>query len=136
MKKLLLITFGFLTFSLFSQEGSVIIMPKIMKKKEVRLIIKEKNNSELDKLITKSKLFKNFQPLGFAAIPAGFLGAVSLSGNKPKDGERNSSGAVKHTVGISLLAISAICLTSSVYFNIQSAKNYKKAIQKYNQLYN
>jgi hypothetical protein len=137
MKQFLFILTILISAQGFSQENpSVILMPKIMTKKEVRLIIQEKKNSELEKLVTRSKLFKNFQPVGFAAIPAGFLGAISLTGNAATDGRKFSSGNIKQTTGVTLLALGAICLTSSVYFNIQSAKNYKKAIQKYNQLYN
>jgi hypothetical protein len=137
MKKLVCIIFTLLKLVVFSQENnSVILMPKIMKKKEIRLIIQEKKNSELDKLITRSRLFKNFQPVGFAAIPAGFLGAISLAGNQASDAGRSSSVNIKQTTGITLLAFGAMCLTSSVYFTIQSNKHHKKAIQKYNQLYN
>jgi hypothetical protein len=137
MKQFLVIFAAFMSSVILSQEStSVILMPKIMTKKEIRLLIHEKKNSELDKLIAKSKLFQNFQPLGFAAIPAGFLGAISLSGNNTNDGGPQFTGNIKQTTGVSLLALGAMCLTSGVYFNIQSAKNYKKAIQRYNQFYN
>lgn len=137
MKPGLFILFILFRITGFSQESSsVILMPKIMKKKEIRPIIQEKHNSELDKLVIKSKLFKNFQPVGFAALPAGFLGAISLSGNQTGDGRSISSATIKQAAGITLLALGAMCLTSSVYFTIQSHKNHKKAIQKYNQLYN
>lgn len=111
-------------------------MPRIMDTEEVTLIIKEKNNPGLNSLLAKSKLFKGLRPIGFAAIPAGFLGAICLTSNKPSDGRSQEAAFLKQNAGASFLAIAAACFSSGVYFTIQSKKNYKKAVQKYNQLYN
>lgn len=113
-------------------KSSLILMPKMMKEEDVLLIIKEKNNSELNRLLKKVKLSKTFQNIGFTAIPealigGGLLGAAAAS----------SQGNIEQKgIGIGLLALSAVCLSSSLCFKIQRTRNYKKAIQKYNQLYN
>lgn len=114
------------------ENNSLILMPYIMKEQEVLLIIKEKNNSELNRLLKKVKLAKTFQGIGFAAIPeallgGGLIGAAAVA---------NKGSFKQKGIGVGLLALSAICLSSSLCFKIQRTKNYKKAIQKYNQLYN
>jgi hypothetical protein len=114
------------------QETSLILMPYVMKEKEVLLIIKEKNNSELNHLFKKVKLAKTFQNIGFAAIPealigGGLIGAAATS----------SQGTVEQkSIGIGLMVLSGVSLTSSLCFKFIRTKNYKKAIAKYNQLYN
>lgn len=114
------------------KEASLILMPFVMKEKEVLLIIKEKNNSELNRLFKKVKLAKTFQNIGFAAIPealigGGLIGAAATS----------QKGSIEQkSIGIGLMALSGVCLTSSLCFKFIRTKNYKKAIAKYNQLYN
>ena len=114
------------------RENALILMPYVMKEKDVLLIIKEKNNSELNRLLKKIKLAKTFQNIGFAAIPealigGGLIGAVATS----------SKGSVEQkSVGLGLVLLSGVCLTSSLCFKFVHKKNYKKAIAKYNQLYN
>lgn len=114
-----------------SQQNSIILMPYVMKEKEVMLVMKEKNNSEINGLLKKVKLARTFQNIGFAAIPEALVGggliaaAVSTGGNIQQKG-----------VGIGLVALSTVCLSSSLCFRFVRNKNYKKAIAKYNQLYN
>ncbi len=115
-----------------AQESSLILMPYVMKEKEVLLIIKEKNNSELNRLFKKVKLAKTFQNVGFAAIPealigAGLIGAAAAS---------NKGNVQQKSIGVGLMVLSGVCLTSSLCFKFIRTKNYKKAIAKYNQLYN
>ena len=115
-----------------TQQNSLILMPYVMSEKEVTLIIKEKNNSDLDRLLRKVKLAKTFQNIGFAAIPeavigGGLIGAAAAS---------NKGNAEQKSIGIGLVALSAVCLSSSLCFKFVKTKNYKKAIAKYNQLYN
>ncbi len=114
------------------KEKSLILMPYVMKEKEIKLILKEKNNSEINRLLKKVKLAKTFQNIGFAAIPealigGGLIGAAATS---------NKGNIEQRTVGIGLIALSGICLSSSLCFKLVRTKNYKKAIAKYNQLYN
>jgi uncharacterized integral membrane protein len=95
-------------------------------------VLKEKNNSEINRLLKKVKLSKNFQNIGFAAIPealigGGLIGLASVS---------NKGNIEQKSIGVGLVALSGICLSSSLCFKIVSTKNYKKAIAKYNQLYN
>ena len=124
------------TMTPINENTSVIIIPKIMKEKEIRLIMKEKNNSEIDKLVAKSKLFKNFRAVGFAAIPAGLLSGVLLFSQNQRNNDGVPGNNITKVTGISLLALGTVCLSSSVYFDLAYKKNYKKAIQKYNALYN
>lgn len=115
-----------------ASQNSLILMPNVMKEKEVLLIIKEKNNSELNRLLKKVKLSKTFQNIGFAAIPEALIGGGLIG-----TAVASSKGSLEQkTVGVGLLALGAVCLSSSLCFKIQRTKNYKKAIQKYNQLYN
>lgn len=114
------------------KENSLILMPYVMKEKEVRLIMKEKNNSEINRLLKKVKLAKTFQNIGFAAIPealigGGLIGAAAAS---------NSGSVEQKSLGIGLVALSGVCLSSSLCLKLYSKKSYKKAIAKYNQLYN
>lgn len=113
-------------------QNSLILMPYVMKEPEVLLIIKEKNNSELNRLLKKVKLSKTFQNIGFAAIPealvgGGLIGVAAAS---------NKGNLEQKAAGVGLLALGAVCLSSSLFFKIKHTKNYKKAIKKYNQLYN
>lgn len=110
------------------QSASLILMPNVMSEKEVMIVLKEKKNASINKLLTKLKLTGNLQPIGFAAIPAGIIGALNLADvNKTQR---------QQSVGLGLIALGTVCLSSSIYFNIERKKNYKKAIQIYNQLYN
>jgi hypothetical protein len=116
------------------QKSSLILMPYVMNEKQVVGMLKEKNNSSINSLLRKVKLSKDFETLSIAAVPetllgASFLGIVSATGNG------NQSGQQKQ-IAVGLLAASAICLTSSLCFKVIHKKNYKKAIAKYNQLYN
>ena len=113
-------------------QNSLILMPNVMKEKEVLLIIREKNNSELNRLLKKIKLSKTFQNIGFAAIPEALIGGGLIGAAATT----NNGNAEQKSIGVGLLALSAVCLSSSLCFKIQRTKNYKKAIQKYNQLYN
>lgn len=113
-------------------ENTLILMPYVMREKEVVLILKEKNDSEINRFLKKVKLSKTFQNIGFAAIPealigGGLIGAAAAS-NKGNTGQKS--------IGIGLVALSAVCLSSSLCFKMVRTKNYKKAIAKYNQLYN
>lgn len=115
-----------------AQENSLILMPYVMNEREVMLVLKEKNNSEINRLLKKVKLAKTFQNIGFAAIPealigGGFIGATAAS---------NKGSAEQKSIGLGLIALSGVCLTSSFCFKMVRTKNYKKAITKYNQLYN
>lgn len=115
-----------------AKESSLILMPVVMKEKEVMLIIKEKNNSELNRLFKRVKLAKTFQNIGFAAIPealigGGLIGAAATS---------NQGSVQQKSIGVGLMVLSGVCLTSSLCFKFVRTKNYKKAIAKYNQLYN
>lgn len=115
-----------------AQENSLILMPYVMNEREVKLVLQGKNNSEINRLLKKVKLAKTFQNIGFAAIPealigGGFIGAAMAS---------NKGTAEQKRIGIGLVALSGVCLTSSLCFKIVRTKNYKKAIAKYNQLYN
>lgn len=114
------------------QESSLILMPFVMKEKEVLLIIKEKNNSELNRLFKKVKLAKTFQNIGFAAIPEALIGGGFISAAATS----NQGGIQQKSIGIGLMVLSGVCLTSSLCFKFIRTKNYKKAIAKYNQLYN
>ena len=113
-------------------QNSLILMPNVMKEKEVLLIIKEKNNSGLNRLLKKIKLSKTFQSIGFAAIPEALIGGGLIGFGAVSD----KGSLEQKSVGVGLLALSAVCLSSSLCFKIHRTKNYKKAIRKYNQLYN
>jgi hypothetical protein len=115
-----------------TRENLLILMPYVMNEREVTLVLKEKNNSEINRLLKKIKLAKTFQNIGFAAIPEALVGGgligAAMASNK---------GAVdQKSIGIGLVALSGVCLSSSLFFKIIRTKNYKKAIAKYNQLYN
>jgi len=107
-----------------------------MKEKEIRLMLKEQNNSEIDKLVSKSRLFKNFRPVGLAAIPAGILSAVLLSPHNQKMNDGVTANHLVKTTGLGLLALGTVCLSSSLYFDLACKKNFKKAILKYNTMNN
>ena len=114
------------------KEKSLILMPYVMKEREIKLVLKEKNNSEINRLLKKVKLAKTFQNIGFAAIPealigGGLIGAAAVS---------NQGSVEQRSLGFGLVALSGVCLSSSLCFRFVRIKNYKKAIQKYNQLYN
>ena len=111
-----------------NQHQSLILMSNVMRQKEVLGFLQGKNNSSLEKLLAKIKLSKNLRFVGFAAFPAGIMGAITIS-NANKN--HSSKGA-----GIGLISLSAVSLSSGFYFNRQRKENYKKAIAKYNQLYN
>jgi hypothetical protein len=118
--------------SAFTIENPLILMPFVMKEKEVKIILNEKNNSEINQLLKKVKLAKTFENIGFAAIPealigGGLIGAASFS---------KKGNVTQKSIGLGLLALSGVCLSSSFCFKIMRTKNYKKAIAKYNQLYN
>ena len=113
-------------FSANKQFHSLILMAYVMDQKEVMGFLNEKNNSVLKKLITKVKLAKNLRFVSLAAIPAGIIGAVSIAN------ENYSS----QNLGFGLIGLSAVSISSGIYFNYERKKNYKKAIAKYNQLYN
>lgn len=115
-----------------ANEKSLILMPYVMKEKDVLLIIKEKNNSELNSLFKNVRLAKTFQNIGFAAIPEALIGG-GLIGAAASSGQGNVE---QKSIGIGLIALSGVCLTSSLCFKFIRTKNYKKAIAKYNQLYN
>jgi len=110
------------------QTHSLILMPYVMNQKEVLGFLKEKKNSSLEKLLTKVKVSKNLRLVGFAAIPASIIGALSIS-----DANKNHSS---QNAGFGLIGLGAVSLGSSFYFDHQRKENYKKAIAKYNQLYN
>lgn len=106
----------------------LILMPYVMGKKEIVSLLKEKKNSSLEKLLTKSKAANRLRLVGFAAIPAGIMGSLSIVEANKKNTSQNG--------GLGLLALGAVSLSSSIYFNHETKKNYKKAIAKYNQVYN
>lgn len=113
------------------QQNSLILMP-VMNEKEVLMILKEKDNSEINKLIKNFKLSKTFKNIGFSAIPEALLGA-GLIGTASAS---NTGGVHQKSIGIGLVALSAVCLSSGLYFKIVQSKNYKKAIKRYNELNN
>lgn len=117
-------------------ENSLILMPYVMKEKDVLHIMAAKNNSEVNHLLLKMNRANNIKPIGFAAIPFGLLGALSFSGIKNMYGEGGSSLKIHQGFGAGLVALSAMCLSASCYFKMQRTKNYKKAIANYNRLYN
>lgn len=106
----------------------LILMPYIMNEKEVVAFLKEKNNSYLEKFLTKIKLSKNLRLISLAAIPSGIMSVLSLS-----DATKNHAS---QNIGLGLAAFGAVSLSTGVYFDHQRKENYKKAIAKYNQLYN
>lgn len=114
------------------QAGTLILMPGIMNQKEVVLILKEKEDISINKFLKRVRLSRSFKGIGFSAIPeallgAGFMGVAS---------ENNGDSQTQKIIGIGLIAASAVCLTSSLCLKIVHTKNYKKAIARYNQLYN
>ncbi len=113
------------------QQNSLILMP-VMNQKEVLLILKEKNNSEINKLVKNFKLSKMFKGVGFSAIPEALFGAGLIGASATS----NTGNVQQRSIGIGLVALSALCLSSSLCFKMVRTKNYKKAIAKYNQLYN
>ena len=106
----------------------LILMPYIMNEKEVVAFLKEKENSSLEKLLTKIKLSKNLRLISLAAIPTGIISVLSIS-----DANKNHTS---QNVGLGLAALGVVSLSTGVYFDHQRKTNYKKAIAKYNQLYN
>jgi len=116
-------------------ENALILMPYVMKEKTILQIMQEKNNAEINRLLKKLKRAENMRHAGFAAIPTGILGMMSLAGTKNAD-TGNSFRTAQIGTGVGLLALSSLCLGASYCFKLQHAKNYKKAIAKYNQLYN
>lgn len=116
----------------FKPQAPLILMPHVMNEKEVTLVIKEKNNSDLNRLLKKVKLAKTFQNIGFAAIPEALIGGGLIS----VAAISNKGTMEQRSVGVGLVALSAACLSSSLCFKLVRTKNYKKAIARYNQLYN
>lgn len=110
------------------QAHPLILMSYVMDQKEVIGFLKEKKNSSLDKLLAKIKLSKNLRLIGFAAVPAGIIGVLNIS-----DANKDHSS---QNVGLGFIGLSAVSLSSGFYFDRERKKNYKKAIAKYNQLYN
>ncbi len=113
------------------QENSLILMP-VMNEKEVLMILKEKDDSEINKLVKNFKLSKTFKNIGFSAIPEALLGGGLIGAAAAS----NKGNIQQRSIGIGLVALSAVCLSSSLCFKFVKNKNYKKAIQRYNQLYN
>lgn len=103
-----------------------------MNEKDIVLIIKEKNESELNRLLKKVKFAKMFQNIGFAAIPEAIIGGglIAVSSTVTKGGNKQKQ------IGVGLVALSAACLSSSLCFKFIKSKNYKDAIKRYNELYN
>lgn len=110
------------------QARPLILMPYIMNEKEVIGFLKGKKNSSLEKLLTKIKLSKKLRFVGLAAIPTGIISALSIA-----DSNKNHTS---QSVGLSLAAFGAVSLTTGFYFDHERKKNYKKALAKYNQLFN
>jgi hypothetical protein len=122
------------TTETFKQQNSLILMP-VMNEKEVMMVMKEKNDSGINKLIKKFKLSKMFQNVGFSAIPEALLG-VSFIGIANTATVSNSTNSAQQNIGVGLVALSAVCLTSGICFKMMKTKNYKKAIKTYNETYN
>lgn len=114
------------------KQNALILMPYAMKEKEVLLIIKEKNHSELNALLKKIKLSKMFQNVGFAAIPEALVGGGLIASASSS----NNKSLEQKSIGVGLVALSAVCLTSSLCFRFIKTKNYKKAIERFNVHYN
>ena len=110
------------------QENSLILMP-VMNAKDVLLILKEKDNSEINKLIKNFKLSKTLKNIGFSAIPEALLGAGFISASGAAISKNETKNSVHQNIGIGLVALSAVCLSSSLCFKIVRAKNYKKALE-------
>jgi hypothetical protein len=117
-------------------QASLVLMPYVMNEKEVMLILKEKKNPSINRLLRTLKLSNDLKPIGFIAIPAGILGALSFVNINTSDKNTNDIHAANQNLGLGFFALGTVCLSSGIYFNITQKKNYKKAIQKYNQLYN
>jgi hypothetical protein len=115
-------------------DTSLILMPYVMNEKSVITMMKQKNNSSINKFLRRIKLSRDFETISIAAIPETLLGATFL-GIASSTGDNTQSGRQKQ-IAVGLLAASGVCLTSSLCFKIIHKKNYKKAIRKYNQLYN
>lgn len=114
------------------QNASLILMPGIMNKKEIILVLKEKEDVSINKFLKKVRLSRNFKGIGFSAIPeallgAGFVGAASVN---------NRNSHTQKIIGFGLIAASAVCLSSSLCLKVVHTKNYKRAIARYNELYN
>ena len=107
--------------------SSLILMPYVMNEKEVMKLLKEKKSSSVQKLLRKIKFSKNMSLIGFAAIPAGIIGTLSVV-------EASKSHAPQ-SLGLGFIALGAVSLSSGFYFNHERKMNYKKAIATYNQIY-
>lgn len=99
---------------------------------KILAVMKHANNPEINMHIRKSKLAKAFQPICIIGIPAVAVGAVAVvsSGgiyNSPKNAKKIEN------FGFSLLAFSAVCLTTSITLENYRHKHNEIALRLYNQ---
>ncbi|MEI6487612.1 MAG: hypothetical protein WCP52_01550 [Bacteroidota bacterium] len=106
---------------------------EILTENNIHVLMKRKNNKELSRYANKAKISKAFQPVTIVGFPLATFGALLLLNDLTSP--PSSSPKDARILGNVLLALSAICLSSTIYLNWNRKKQNKKAINLYNQLY-
>lgn len=117
--------------------AQVVLNPKTMSEKEIILKLKDKNDPEIKMLLKKRRSSLGLQTIGFLAIPAVSFGAAAVfSANGLFYRTKTKEDFQMEDLGRSLIGGSVLFLGTNIYFNWKSKYCYKKAIDKYNHLYN
>lgn len=103
----------------------------IYNESKILAIMKHANNPEINIHIRKSKLARAFQPVCLVGIPAVAIGSMSVV--FAKNIYSTSNDVKMENFGFSLLAFSAVCLTTSITLENYRHKHNEIALRLYNQ---
>ena len=109
--------------------------PRMMNEKEMFMHMREKNNPEINSHITRYKVSKGCENIGFVAIPCAVMGAIYYATGVlgAAWGGENSDSNIE--MGNVFMGAGAVCLSTSIYFGIDKKIQKKKAVSLYNELY-
>lgn len=96
------------------------------------------DDKELMLLLKRRKKYSRARLIGLGAIPAVFFGSTAMMASEPLFGGGPQTKKDFHLRdgGRTLLGVGALCITGNIYFSFKRKAFRKKAIAKYNQLYN
>lgn len=96
------------------------------------------NDKELILFLKKRKKHSRARLIGLGAIPAVFFGSLAMMASEPLSGggPQTKKDFQLRDGGRTTLCVGAFCITGNIYFSFKRKAYRKKAIEKYNQLYN
>ena len=96
------------------------------------------DNEEIIGLLKKRRVSRSLRLMGLLAIPAAVfgVGAILSVNLEPYYSPETKKDFQIQDSGRSLIGLGVICIGGNIYFNNRYKRSWKKAIQKYNQLYN